>query len=57
MIKIETHPNFSKWQTIFAFGKIVKQVQGRAKALRIAKEIAKENRKSVLSQDGEIVEV
>jgi len=57
MIKIETHPNFSKWQTIFAFGNIIEQVQGKANALRIAKQVAKRNGKVFIVDDGKMVSI
>jgi hypothetical protein len=57
MIKVEQHPNFPNWQTIFAFGNIVEQVQGKANALRIAKKVARANGKIFIVHDGEMVSI
>ena len=57
MIQVEQHPNFSKWQTISAFGKTINQVQGKANALRIASRHAKRQGISILLNDGEVVKV
>ena len=40
MIKIEKNQNFTKFFNVFAFGKLVDQVKGRAKARRIADQLA-----------------
>ena len=46
MIKIEKNQNFTKFFNVFAFGKLVDQVQGRAKARRVAKQLASEHGQS-----------
>jgi DNA/RNA endonuclease YhcR with UshA esterase domain len=55
MIKIEKNPNFSNWRNIFAFGKLVEQVQGRAKAVRIAKQIAIDKKQDSILVEGELL--
>ena len=42
MIKIEKNENFKGWLNIFVGGFLVEQINGRAKALKIAKQIAKD---------------
>jgi hypothetical protein len=42
MIKIEKNDNFKGWLNIFVGGFLVEQINGRAKALKLAKQIAKE---------------
>ena len=43
MIKTEKNPNFPKWIQVFAFGVLIEEVEGRAKALRLATKVAREN--------------
>ena len=43
MIKIVKNENFPKWMQIFAFNKLVEEIESKNKALRIAKQLAKEN--------------
>ena len=48
MIKIEKNENFLGFFNVFAFGRFVDQVQGRAKALHIAKGLAQEKKEAHL---------
>ncbi|SVD07129.1 uncharacterized protein METZ01_LOCUS359983 [marine metagenome] len=41
MIKIVRNPNFPEWLEIFNGRTLIKEVQGRAKAVRIAEKLAK----------------
>ena len=43
MISIKKNESFPAWIQVFAFGQFVDEVQGKAKALRIATKLAKEN--------------
>jgi adenylyl- and sulfurtransferase ThiI len=43
MIKIVKNPNFPQFLEIFLNADLIEEVQGRAKAMRIAKKLAKEN--------------
>lgn len=43
MISIKKNESFPAWLQVFAFGQFVDEVQGRAKALRLATRLAKEN--------------
>jgi hypothetical protein len=54
MIKIEKNENFPKFFNVFAFGKFIDQVQGRAKAVRMASKIAKANNEPMIINDGVI---
>jgi len=44
MISIKKNDSFPSWIQVFAFGQFVDEVKGKAKALRIATKIAKENK-------------
>ena len=58
MIKIEKNENFGGFFNIFAFGQFVDQVQGRAKALHIAKEIAEENHQAhIINHKNQVISV
>jgi len=46
MITIRKNPSFTSWFQIISFGRIVDEVEGRAKALRIAKREAKDNQQT-----------
>ena len=57
MIKIVKNESFPQWLDIFAFGEFIEQVQGRVKALRIAKKLARQHgEKSVLDHRGNLVD-
>lgn len=43
MIKIEKNENISGFWNIFAFGKFVEEIEGRAKALNYTKALAQAN--------------
>jgi hypothetical protein len=43
MIKTEKNENFSGFFNVFAFGKLVREVQGRVKANAFANELAKQH--------------
>ena len=57
MITIKKNTNFPKWIQIFAFGQFIDEVQGNAKALRLAKTIANENGVSHINVFGEVQKV
>ena len=42
MIKIIKNPNFPQFLEVFLNSSLVEEVQGRAKAIRLAKKVAKE---------------
>ena len=44
MISIQKNESFPRWIQIFAFGSLVEEVEGRVKALRVAKKLAKKNK-------------
>ena len=55
MIKIVRNSNFAGIFDIFAFDQFIDQVQGRAKALRLARRIARKNSISLVVLDGETI--
>ena len=57
MIKIEKNLSFPDWIDIFAFGEFIDQVKGRAKALRIATKLAKDNGKDLIIVDDKIIKL
>lgn len=57
MIKIEKNSNFPKFFNVFAFGKFVDQVQGQARAVRVAKKLAKENEQDLIINQGKVEEI
>lgn len=46
MIKIEKNQNFTKFFNVFAFGVLIDQVESRAKARKIALQLASEHEQS-----------
>ena len=56
MIIVEQHPNIQKWTNVFHAGKLVYQLSCRAKALRLASRLAKQNKSAVLDLDSNQVE-
>ena len=57
MITIKKNANFPKWIQVFAFGNLIDEVQGNAKALRLAKTIAKQNGVAHIHAFGEVKKV
>jgi hypothetical protein len=55
MIKIVRNSNFAGIFDIFAFDQFIEQVQGKAKAVRLAKRIARKNSVSIVVLDGETI--
>ena len=56
MIKIEKNENCLGFFNVFAFGRFIDQVQGRAKALHIAKSLAQENREAhIINHKNQII--
>ena len=56
MIKIEKNPSFPQWLDIFAFGVFIEQVQGRVKALRIAKKLARQHGEKAVLFNGNLID-
>ncbi len=57
MIEIKKNENFQGWIQIFSFGQFIDEVQGRAKAMRIASKLARKENLSCVSHFGKIVKV
>jgi hypothetical protein len=57
MIKVQKNTSFPEWIDIFSFGEVVEQVKGRAKALRIATKIARQNKQTSVLVNGELVQI
>jgi hypothetical protein len=52
MITIRKNPNFTSWFQVFAFGRMVDEVKREAKAMRIAKSLAKEAELDYVNVEG-----
>ena len=57
MISIKKNNSFPKWIQVFAFGQFIDEVQSRAKALRLATQLAKENKLTHINVMGKVQEV
>ncbi len=58
MIKIEKNRNFNGFFNVFAFGRLIEQVQGRARALSLATQLAKQNEQThFVSHANKMIEV
>ena len=57
MIAIRKNPNFSNWFQVFAFGKMVDEFSRRAKAFRLAHDIARNTKQTHVVVEGEAMEV
>jgi len=44
MITIKKNESFPRWIQIFAYGNFIEEVESRAKALRLGKNLAKKNK-------------
>ena len=57
MISVRQNPNFTKFFQVFSFGKFVDEVEGQAKALRLAKDEAKSHRIKQINFLGNILDI
>jgi hypothetical protein len=57
MISIKKNNSFPKWIQVFAFGQFIDEVQSRAKALRLASQLAKESKQTHINVLGKVQEV
>ncbi len=57
MIKIIRNINFPQFLEVFMNTDLVEEVQGRAKAMRIARKLARENKMSCFLFDGKLMQV
>jgi len=57
MISIKKNNSFPKWIQVFAFGQFIDEVQSKAKALRLAAKLAKENKQTHINVLGKVQEV
>jgi len=55
MIKIQKNQNCQGWIQVFSFGQFVDEVQGRARARRIATKLARQHEQTHISQFGKVV--
>tara|TARA_R110000824_G_scaffold669_6_gene4185 strand:- start:173 stop:349 length:177 start_codon:yes stop_codon:yes gene_type:complete len=52
MISIRRNRNFSNWIQVLAFGRLVDEVNGKAQALKLASQLAKEHKLTHISHFG-----
>ena len=57
MISIKKNESFPSWIQIFAFGQFIEEVQGRARAMRIAKELARKHNLTSVDHFGKAVRI
>jgi hypothetical protein len=57
MISIEKNINFPSWIQVFAFGQLIDEVQGKAKAMRIATKLAQENKLTHINSFGKVEQI
>ena len=41
MILVQTHPSFKQWYQIYAFGKLLQEIDSKRKAIREGRKVAK----------------
>jgi hypothetical protein len=57
MITIRKNPNFTQWFQVFAFGKLIDELNTKAKAMSLAKTIARNNDKDFYHMDDKRIKV
>ena len=57
MVEIRSNSSFAGWFEVAYEGTVIEEVQGRRKALRLAKEVALKNKEQHILCDGKIIEV
>ena len=56
MITIKKNPSFAGWFQVISFGRLVDEVSGRAKALRIAKQEARDKKEKHIVFLGKVLD-
>ena len=49
MIKVYPNPNFAKWFNVSLFGVVVEQAESKAKAMKIARQLQRQDRNKGLT--------
>ena len=57
MITIKKNPSFAGWFQVISFGRLVDEVSGRAKALRIAKQEARDTKEKHIVFLGKVLDI
>ena len=57
MITIKKNPSFAGWFQVISFGRLVDEVSGRAKALRIAKLEARDKKEKHIVFLGKVLDI
>ena len=57
MITIKKNPSFTGWFQVISFGRLVDEVEGRVKALRIAKQEAKDHQQKHIIFLGKMLDI
>lgn len=57
MITIRKNPNFGKWFQVFAFGRLIDELGSKAKAMSLAKTLARNNGKDFYHIDDKMIKV
>tara|TARA_Y100000592_G_scaffold96435_1_gene164936 strand:+ start:1944 stop:2120 length:177 start_codon:yes stop_codon:yes gene_type:complete len=52
MISIRKNPNFGNWFQVFAFGKFIEEFNKQSKAVRFAKNLAKDTQLTHINIEG-----
>jgi|TARA_B100002019_G_C21242295_1_gene586224 hypothetical protein len=57
MITIRKNPNFTQWFQVFAFGKLIDELNTKAKAMSLARTIARNNNTDFYHMDEKRIKV
>jgi hypothetical protein len=57
MITIRKNPNFGKWFQVFAFGKLIDELDTKSRAMSLAKTLARNNDKNFYHIDDKMIKV
>ena len=57
MITIRKNPNFAKWFQVFAFGKLIDELDTKSRAMSLAKTLARNNDKKFYHIDNKMIKV
>jgi hypothetical protein len=57
MISIKRNENFSNWYQVFSFGKLIDEINKKAKAVNFAKKLAKQSNQVYINIEGEATKI
>ena len=57
MISIKQNANFTNWYQVFSFGRLIDEISKKAKAIALAKDLAKQEKQNYINIEGKATSI